>query len=93
MTLFSKLRSIVRHHPEDPRDLITDLLLAAKEDDGLRSQMLFLLRAPSVQRESLVNTALHEMELRGEPKDARVAFATLATEEGAKTALNILEMK
>lgn len=51
----------------------------------------FLLQLPSGQRASLVNTALHEMELRGEPRPLREAFAILATESGANAALRVMK--
>lgn len=74
----------------DPSSELTTLLLAAREDTAFHRQLLFLLRAPSLQRQSLVNTALHEMTLRGEPKGARTAFALLATDKGAQAALEFL---
>jgi hypothetical protein len=73
------------------RDALGRLLLAAQEDAALRRQLLFLLRAPSLQRESLVNTAVHEMTLRGESADARTAFALLGSEQGARVALDFLQ--
>jgi hypothetical protein len=45
---------------------------------------------PAGQRESLVNTALHEMELKGEPQHLRTAFTILATDEGARVATEVL---
>lgn len=75
----------------DPGHELATLLLAARDDAALRRQLLFLLRAPPWQRQSLVNTAIHEMTLRGEPRDARAAFALLVTDEGAKAALAILQ--
>ena len=71
-------------------DDLAQLLRAAQEDDALRRDLLQLLRAPAEQREAMVNTALHEMELRDEPGSIRAAFAVLATEHGAKTALEVL---
>ena len=47
--------------------MLARLLLAAREDAKLRAQVLFLLKLPPAQRESLVNSALAEMALRGEP--------------------------
>lgn len=67
-------------------DVLARLLLEAAEDARLRTQILFLLNLPPKQRESLVNSAVEEMKLRGEPAEFRAAFAVLATEEGARTA-------
>jgi hypothetical protein len=73
--LVSKLRDLVGSRDDDPRDALASLLLTAREDEAFRRQMLFLLRAPPLQRQSLVNTALHEMTLRGESERERAAFA------------------
>lgn len=64
-------------------DALARLLREAGRDAGLRARILFLVRLPAAQRESLVNTALEEMRLRGEPAEVRAAFAMLATAEGA----------
>ena len=75
----------------DAAEVLATLLSAAKEDDAFRRYVLFLLRLPERQRESLVNSAVHEMKLRREPASAIAAFACLATAEGAATALRFLE--
>lgn len=62
--------------------MLARLLLESRQDANLRAQVLFLLKLPPAQRESLVNSALQEMALRGEPADVRAAFAVLATAEG-----------
>jgi hypothetical protein len=71
-------------------ELFASLLIAAREDPQLREQVLHLSGFPRLQRQSLVNTALHEMALRGEAADARAAFAILATDEGARAAAKFL---
>lgn len=71
--------------------MLARLLLAAREDAKLRAQVLFLLKLPPAQRESLVNSALAEMALRGEPAEIRAAFAVLASAEGAERAQVELE--
>ena len=63
--------------------VLARLLREAEKDRTLRSQIRFLVSLPDVQRESLVNTALEQMKLQGEPAEIRAAFAVLATEEGA----------
>lgn len=65
-------------------DVLARLLMEAQQDARLRAQILFLLKLPLGQRESLVNSALEEMKLRGEPAEIRAAFAVLATDEGAR---------
>ena len=78
---------VIGRRDQAPGDALATLLLAAKEDQEFRRRLEFLLRLPALQRQSLVNTGLHEMEVRGEPAEARAAFAVLATEEGAALAL------
>ena len=90
MRLISKLRGLIGWREEDPREVLAQLLLATKDDPAFRHELLSLLQAPAAQRQSLVNTALHEMMLRGEPNGARAAFAMLATDEGARVALEVL---
>lgn len=67
------------------------LLLAARDDADFRARVVGFLRLPADQREPLMKTALHEMELRGEPAFVRAAFAVLATEAGATAARGFLE--
>jgi hypothetical protein len=93
MPFLSHVRKFLLLEDESPSDVIARLLLAAKEDKAFRDRIRFLLRAPSAQRQSLVNSALHEMTLRGEPQNVRTAFALLATDEGAETALRVLNAK
>jgi hypothetical protein len=91
MNLVLQLKRLVSRHGDDPTDVIARLLISANEDDALRRRMLFLLQSPTMHRQSLVNTALDEMKLRGEPENVRAAFALLATDNGAKIALSILD--
>ena len=93
MPFLATLRKWFHLREEEPQDVIARLLLAAKEDDAFRQRILFLLQAPTAQRQSLVNSALHEMSLRGEPQSVRTAFAVLATDEGARAALHVLAPK
>jgi len=90
MKFFAKIWNAVMSPADDPGDALARLLIAAKEDSGFRRQVLAILRVPTVQRASLINTALHEMRIRGESEAACAAFATLATEDGAKMALRVL---
>ena len=90
MSLSGKQRPAPLQPDEDTGEVLARLLLAAQEDKAFRDQVLNILRLPLVQRQSIVNNALHEMTLRGEPMAMRQAFAVLATEEGAATARNIL---
>jgi hypothetical protein len=83
------LASLVQRE-EDPRDVIASLLLAAQDDSELRQQLLFFLRTSSVHRKSLAATALGQMKVQRESESVRTAFATLASDEGAKTALDVL---
>ena len=93
MNLIPQALALLTQKEEEPGDVITSLLLAAKNNPELRQQLVFLLSAASVHRQSLINTALHQMERQGEPRSVRAAFALLASDEGAKTALNVLRSK
>lgn len=90
MSFFAKIWSTVTNPADDPGDALARLLIAAKEDSGFRRQVLAILQVPTAQRASLINTALHEMRIRGESEAACAAFATLATEDGAKVAMRVL---
>jgi len=92
MNRLSIFFSAISHHNQSPADAFAVLLVAAKEDDEFRRRLEFLLRLPALQRASLVNTGLHEMEVRGESASARAAFAVLATEDGAAIAMRALEI-
>jgi len=93
MTFLSKAKDLIGGNRTDGLDEIARLMLAAKEDEKLRRQILFLVQSPATHRKSMVSSALHEMALRGEPEGARAAFALLSTDEGAKAALDILSAK
>ena len=72
-------------------DVLATMVMAAREDPAFRKRLVLVLRLPRLQRESLVRTAVDEMRLRGESADVRAAFAALSTDEGARTALQLLE--
>lgn len=91
MTFLARVRRWFRSREEDPREVLASLLLAAREDQALRRQVLFVLEAPPLQRASLINTAVHEMTLCGESAAAQAAFAFLATEAGARAAREALQ--
>jgi len=91
MPLLPKLRRWFSGPAVDYREAIALLLLAAREDEAFGRQVRFLLSLPAAQRISLVNTALHEMNLRGESQSLREAFAVLATDNGAAAALRALD--
>jgi hypothetical protein len=93
MSFLSHVRNLIRAKDDSPTDVVAQLLLAAKEDNAFRNRILVLLRSPQTQRQSLINSALHEMALRGEPENIRAGFALLATDEGAQTALRVLNAK
>lgn len=75
----------------DGREVLARLVLAAREDPDFRTRLLFVLRLPLSQREPLIRTAVDEMRLRGDSAEAQSAFLCLATDEGALTALKLLE--
>ncbi len=76
---------------DDGGEAIARLLIAAREDPDFRRRLKIILQLPSHHRRSLVNDAVHQMALRGEPEDLRAAFSILATDEGAATALKVID--
>ncbi len=90
MSLLSKLRRLISSPAGDYREEIALLLLAAREDEAFGQRVRLLLNLPGPQRTALVNTALHEMALRGEAESLREAFAILSTDGGAASALRVL---
>lgn len=90
MSLLTRIRCWLRPHEDEPGDVLASLLLAAKDDQAFRRQVLFVLEAPPLQRASLIHSAVHEMTLRGEPAAVRSAFALLATDSGARAAREVL---
>ncbi len=66
------------------------LVLAAQDDPAFSGQIKLLLNLPPLQRASIINSAVDEMKLKGEPADLRAAFAVLATDEGATVARGLL---
>jgi hypothetical protein len=83
--------SPVRKVSSQAGDVLARLLLESRQDPRLRAQILFLRKLPPPQRESLVNSALAEIKLRGEPVEISSAFAVLATDKGARAASAELE--
>lgn len=75
----------------DASAAIADLLLVAREDPEIRRRLRAILSLPRLHREPLLNTALEEMALRGEPGSLRAAFAVLIDDEGARRALQALD--
>jgi len=89
--MLQKLRQWISGPPTDGRDALASLILAARADDSFRAQLVTVLRLPQSQRGPLISTALEQMAIRGEPAVAREAFRILATDEGAKQALQALD--
>jgi hypothetical protein len=73
-------------------DTLASLIMAAQEDAAFRARLVAVLRLPLAQRRSIMNTAIEEMRLRGEPAAAQQAFAMLTTDQGAQTALRLLAL-
>jgi hypothetical protein len=91
MKRISKLFPAVDRDDLSAADMLATLLLAARDDEKFRRQLELILQLPAAQRESVVNTGLHEMAIRGESAEARAAFAVLATEDGARIAMQMLQ--
>ena len=78
---------------EGSADVFARLLLAAKEDPALRDHLRRLLALPEVHRRALINTALHEMALRGEAAALQAGFGALLTPGAAEAVLQFLEVQ
>ena len=87
MKLLAKIFGQRRSENDDAvRSVLASLILAAREDAAFRERVMLVLQLPPLQRESLVKTAVEEMERRGEPAEMRAAFLALATPDGAEIA-------
>ena len=92
MMFVDRIVSALRRKSEtSTRDALAELVLAAREDMEFKKRVLFVLHLPKAQRESLVNSAVEEMSLRGESVAVRAAFLSLATEKGAEVAARLIE--
>ena len=80
-----------REDTESAVDAFSSLVLAAREDEAFRKQVMLVVRRPAKQRESMVTSAVEEMKLRGESAAIQAAFAALATAEGAELAARLIE--
>lgn len=92
MKLVDLLKSFLqRPKPDAVTDDLATLIMAAREDESLRKEISDLVGMPDQQRASLVNTAVEEMKLKGEPASIRGAFSILGTPEGAAAVANALK--
>ncbi len=87
MKLFTRMfESLGRSKEDAAKDALATLVLAAREDAAFRDRVLVVLKLPPTHRESLVRSAVEEMQRRGEPAEICAAFLTLATRAGAEIA-------
>ena len=78
--------------PEDDAfEAVASLVLAARDDHEFRVRLLAVLRLPAEHRRPMLLTAVDQMNLRGESPSAQRAFAALATDDGARLALRLLQ--
>jgi hypothetical protein len=77
-------RTVRKHHGyvRDNSTLIA-LIAAARQDSGLRTQLLCIVRLDSFNRSSLINTFLGELQLKGAPKEFRNAIGLLVDNDVA----------
>jgi hypothetical protein len=93
MKLAARIAEWQRSSKEDvAKDALASLVFAAREDAAFRKRVLLVLNLPARDRESLVRTAVEEMERFGEPAALRAAFLALATPEGAEVAAKAMEV-
>lgn len=67
-----------------------NLIRVAQEDPKIRAKLLKILSLDKFHRESLLNTSLEEMRLKGAPKEFVSAISTLLDDAVAQRALEIL---
>ena len=77
------MRSSRRKSEKGISESATVLLLAAREDPEFGDRLRAILRLPSFQRKSMINSALNEMQLKGEPPLLMQAIALLADDASA----------
>jgi hypothetical protein len=92
MSIIAKLTAWLPGH-ETRGEAIARLVLAAREDAAFRWRLESVLRLPSHHRQSLLNDAVRQMTLKGEPEDLRAAFSILATDDGAAIALKAINQE
>jgi hypothetical protein len=85
------MKSNFRPSREGISDSATVLLLAAKEDREFGDRLRLVLRLPSFQRKSMINSALAEMQAKGEPALLMQAIALFADDVSAARMLSYLE--
>jgi hypothetical protein len=90
MKLNAAIQNLFKGGDEPAEAILADLLLAAQRDEEFRRRVMALLSVPDIPRESLVDSALHEMSLRGEPANVRRAFGLLVSPQGAALAREVL---
>ena len=67
------------------------LLLAARADADFDKRLRLVLRLPSFHRKSMINSALAEMQAKGEPPLLMQAIAQIADDDSAAKMLRYLE--
>ena len=75
---------------QEAGDALAYLLLAAQEDPGFKEQLLGVLRIPGAMRDLVITQAVAEMKAKGEDPAICAAFALLAADEIASTAIQRL---
>jgi len=83
-------RKLRRNEGDRAREALASLVLAARDDATFRQRGMAVLNLSATQRESIVRTAVEEMERNGEPAAMRAAFLVLATSEGAEAAARMI---
>ncbi len=85
------MKSNLGHSRDEISESEKVLLLAAKADKDFGDHLRVVLRLPSHRRKSMINTALAEMQRKGEPPLLMQAIALLADEASAARMLGYLE--
>lgn len=72
-------------------DAFTTLIALAEDDSEVRMRILKILLLDDFNRESLINSFIHEMKIKSAPSEIIAAFACLSDKNIAAKALEILK--
>ena len=73
------------------QEALTRLILAAREDDAFRQEVLAILKLPLSERTLVVAQAVQRMKQHDEPEDIRQTFQLLADPSAANGMIAALD--
>jgi len=88
MNLLNRITAIFKSEAEDEN--FVRLMVLARQDPGIRSQLLNILMQDAFQRQSALNTWIEDMRIKGAPPELISAISCLLNENLANKARDIL---